>query len=61
MPAVVYVAPYLDRSARVLCADTDCGGLDATCDRTGPAQELARAHNAEHHPLSVLFTEPKEP
>lgn len=52
MPAYVRTAPYLDRSARVICEECD---LDEGHDRTGPAQTAAGDHNRTHHP-----TEPKE-
>lgn len=46
MPAVVFAAPYVDRSARVVCPEC---GLDETRDRTAEAQDLARQHNLERH------------
>lgn len=54
MPAFVRTAPYLDRSARVICPEC---GLEEPHDRTEPAQLAARAHNDQHHPST---TEPKE-
>jgi hypothetical protein len=46
MPAVVFTAPYVDRSARVVCAEC---GLDETRDRTADAQDLASQHNLREH------------
>lgn len=54
MPAVVHTAPYLDRSARLVCLDCE---IEEPFERTEPAQAAAREHNARHHPLT---TEPKE-
>jgi hypothetical protein len=50
MPAIVFTAPYVDRSARVACAEC---GLDVERDRTADAQDLARRHNIEEHPETV--------
>lgn len=58
MPAVVFAAPYTDRSARVVCLE--CSTDDAY-DRTAPAQEAARAHNLAQHPARALTFDLEEP
>jgi hypothetical protein len=57
MPAHVQTAPYLDRSARVICEDCQ---LDERHSRTEPAQQAAAEHNAREHAFPPPLDLPEE-
>lgn len=55
MPAYVQTAPYLDRSARVICPECN---LEEEYSRTEPAQAAAHAHNVAEHGATPDTKEP---